>query len=79
MKFVNTHQAKSQLSRILHEVEQGEEYVVARGGKPVARLVPYNAGIKPPQPDKWQGSVFIAEDFDEVDDQITGLFENPPL
>jgi len=40
MKTVNVHQAKTQLSRLLKRVEAGEEVVVARAGKPVAKLVP---------------------------------------
>lgn len=39
MSMVNIHQAKTQLSRLLVRVEAGEEVVIARNGKPVARLV----------------------------------------
>lgn len=39
MSMVNIHQAKTQLSRLLVQVEAGEEVVIARNGKPVARLV----------------------------------------
>jgi antitoxin (DNA-binding transcriptional repressor) of toxin-antitoxin stability system len=38
MKMVNTHEAKTHLSRILEEVESGEVYVISRNGKPVAEL-----------------------------------------
>lgn len=38
MKTVNTHQAKTHLSRILEEVEHGEIYIISRNGKPVAEL-----------------------------------------
>ncbi len=41
MSAVNVHQAKTQLSRLLARVEAGEEIVIARNGKPVARLVNY--------------------------------------
>ena len=40
MKTVNVHQAKTQLSRLLKRVEAGEEVILARAGKPVAKLVP---------------------------------------
>lgn len=40
MKTVNIHEAKSTLSTLLTEVEEGEEVVIARNGKPVAKLVP---------------------------------------
>ena len=39
MKQVNVHQAKTQLSQLLADVENGEEIVIARAGKPIARLV----------------------------------------
>lgn len=38
MKIVNTHEAKTHLSRILEEVESGEVYVISRNGKPIAEL-----------------------------------------
>ena len=40
MKTVNIHQAKTQLSRLVADVEGGEEVVLARAGQPVARIVP---------------------------------------
>lgn len=39
MKTINIHEAKTQLSRLIAEVEAGEDVVLARNGKPVARLV----------------------------------------
>jgi antitoxin (DNA-binding transcriptional repressor) of toxin-antitoxin stability system len=44
MKSVTTHQAKTQLSRLLAEVEAGAEFVIKRGEVPVARLGPLRAG-----------------------------------
>lgn len=46
MSVVNVHQAKTQLSRLLAQVERGEEVVIARNGEPVARLVSYYAPAK---------------------------------
>ena len=43
MKPVNIHEAKTRLSRLVAAAEAGEEVVIARSGKPVARLVPYEA------------------------------------
>jgi len=40
MKTVNTHEAKTHLSRILADVEKGEEYILSRAGKAIARLSP---------------------------------------
>ena len=52
MKTVNIHQAKTQLSRLLKRVEAGEEVILARAGKPVAKLVPMPVG-KPREPGLW--------------------------
>ena len=53
MTVVNVHEAKTQLSRLLAQVEAGEEVVIARRGKPVARLVrlqaPEEAAPRSPQ------------------------------
>jgi prevent-host-death family protein len=47
MATVTVHQAKTQLSKLLAEVEAGEEVVIARGAKPIARLVPFEPKKKP--------------------------------
>jgi len=72
-KHVNVHQAKTELSKLLAEVEQGQEIVIARNGTPVARLVPFPA----PRPkrlrvDTWKGRVQMAPDFDAplTDDEL---------
>lgn len=64
MKSVNVHEAKTHLSKLLAEVERGEEIVISRGGKPVARLLPFE-----PRPAKREmgfdrGLFEIPEDFD---------------
>jgi len=43
MRLVNVHQAKTTLSRLLEEVENGNEVIIGRSGKPVARLVPFKS------------------------------------
>ncbi len=48
MKVVNVHEAKTHLSRLLERVDAGEEIVIARNGKPVARLVPVSAAPRRP-------------------------------
>lgn len=61
----NIHDAKTHLSRLIDRVEGGEELVLARAGKPVARLVPYRTTSKPRVPGAWAGRVWIAPDFDD--------------
>src|SRR5438093_1041592 len=59
---VNIHEAKTRFSQLIERVERGEEIVIARGGKPVARLVPLEAG--PRALGRMRGRIRVADDFD---------------
>ena len=73
---VNVHDAKTHLSKLLERVEKGEEIVLARAGKPVARLVPIVTARKPLKPGLMKGRIRIAKDFDApLPDDILDLFE----
>jgi prevent-host-death family protein len=74
MKQVNVHEAKTQLSRLLQDVEEGEEVVIARNGTPVAKLVPHVEERKPREPGWAKGRMWMAPDFDEYDEQIARDF-----
>mgnify|MGYP001565888633 CR=1 FL=1 len=50
MKSVTTHEAKTHLSRLLGDVERGEEIIICRGDRPVARLVPAEPVSKSKRP-----------------------------
>ena len=73
---VNVYEAKTQLSKLLEEVEGGSEVVIARNGKPVARLVPLQRSRPDRVPGGWEGKVWIADDFDEPDPELEDLFYN---
>jgi prevent-host-death family protein len=76
MVQVNVHQAKTHLSRLLSRVAAGEEIIISKGGKPVARLVPYKQPKKKRVPGQDKGKVWIADDFDApLPDEIQQLFE----
>ena len=62
MPVVNVHEAKTHLSRLLVQAENGEEVVIARNGKPVARLSPVRKRGKR-QPDVFKGKIVIPESF----------------
>ena len=64
MATINVHAAKTHFSRLLERVEQGEEVVIARAGKPVARLVPVEPLVEPRRPGSARGLGRVAEDFD---------------
>ena len=62
MPVVNVHEAKTHLSRLLVQVENGEEVVIARNGNPVARLSPVRKRAKR-EPDAFKGKLVIPESF----------------
>ena len=63
MVQVNIHEAKTQLSRLLAQVEAGEEVVIARNGTPVAKLVVLRKKARKPQPDQWKGMITVPDSF----------------
>ena len=62
MKIFNVHEAKTHLSRVLERVAAGEEVIIAKSGKPVAKLVPLHEGER--RPGRLKGRIRIAPDFD---------------
>jgi prevent-host-death family protein len=72
--LVNVHEAKTHLSRLLERAERGEEIIIGRAGKPIAKLVPYPKARGPRKPGGWQGRVRIADDFDELPPEIAAAF-----
>jgi prevent-host-death family protein len=78
-KTVNIHTAKTNLSSLLAEVEGGEEIVIARAGKPVAKLVPIRRNAKASARRKIAGSmrgkIWIGPNFDDpLPDDILAAF-----
>jgi prevent-host-death family protein len=72
---VNIHEAKTHLSRLVERVEAGEEILIARAGRPVARLVPLRSRMSPRQPGIWRDRVRLAPDFDQTDEELLDAFE----
>jgi antitoxin (DNA-binding transcriptional repressor) of toxin-antitoxin stability system len=65
------HEAKTQLSKLVERVEAGEEIVITRRGEPAARLVPERQGGGfASLAGAWQGRVKVADDFDELPDDL---------
>jgi prevent-host-death family protein len=72
---VNVYEAKTHLSQLLDRAAAGEEIVIARAGRPVARLVPLaEAATRRRTPGAWRGSVSIADDFDELPPGLDAAF-----
>jgi prevent-host-death family protein len=75
-RTVNMHEAKTHLSRLVERVERGEEVVIARAGRPVARLVPFATRTRPRTPGIWRGQVHLDPEFDRTDDGLIDAFES---
>lgn len=71
---VNVYDAKTHLSRLLDQVAAGEEVVIARSGRPVARLVPYARPSASRRPGAWRGRVTFADDFDTLPADLEAAF-----
>jgi prevent-host-death family protein len=63
-RVVNVHAAKTHLSRLLDRAAGGEEIIIARAGRPVARLAPLETACRPRRPGLMRGRVTVARDFD---------------
>ena len=75
MDTVNIHEAKTQLSRLIERVCAGEEIIIARGGKPVARLAPLEQR-RPRRLGLLKGKIWVAKDFNApLPDDLLDLFE----
>lgn len=61
---INIHQAKTHLSRLVEDVASGNEVLIAKGGRPMAKLVPLRRDDMPRRPGTLKGKVRIADDFD---------------
>ena len=72
----NLYEAKSSLSRLVDRAAGGEEIIIAKSGKPMARLGPLRQRVAQRQPGGWEGRVYISEDFDEaLPPEILSAFE----
>jgi prevent-host-death family protein len=74
MRQVNIHEAKTQLTRLLEEVERGERIVIARAGEPVAVLAPYKAATRRRRLGLFAGEAKMHADFDELPAEIAAAF-----
>lgn len=66
MRQVNVHEAKTQLSALLEEVEGGDRVVIGRAGKPVAVLIPYKEATRRRRLGLFAGQAKMSADFDEL-------------
>jgi prevent-host-death family protein len=72
----NVAEAKAQLSRLIERALAGEEVVISKHGKPLVKLVPYERDTRPRDMSVriWEGEVRLAEDFDELPEELMKAF-----
>ncbi len=82
MKQVNLYEAKTRLSALVDEAAAGEEVIIAKNGRPCARLTKLEAAQKRPAPQfgtlahlGWK----VPENFDDPDPEIEALFNDGPI
>lgn len=75
-KPVNLYDAKSHLSELVDRAAAGEEIIIAKAGRPMARLVPLRTRHDQRAPGRWAGKLRIAADFDApLPDSLLDAFE----
>lgn len=74
MQIFNIHDAKTNLSKLIEITATGEDVIIARAGKPVAKLSSYKEKLKPRKLGLLKGKIEIPDDFDDEDEEINKLF-----
>jgi prevent-host-death family protein len=79
VKIVNMHEAKTTLSQLVEQVENGEEVILARAGKPVARVIAIRTSGRRVL-GQWRGQVRMSDDFDDPlpDAELAGWLGEQP-
>jgi prevent-host-death family protein len=73
---LNLYEAKTSLSKLVDRAAAGEEIIIAKAGRPLAKLVPLRERKLPRRPGGWEGKVYITDDFDApLPDEILDTFE----
>jgi prevent-host-death family protein len=70
----NISQAKAELSALIEQVRKGNEVILAKAGKPVARLIAYRGPARPRTPGSMAGEIRIGPDFDTLPDDMAEAF-----
>jgi antitoxin (DNA-binding transcriptional repressor) of toxin-antitoxin stability system len=70
---INIHEAKTHLSRLIEDVANGNEVLIAKGGRAMARLVPLGRDDSPRRPGLMKGKLRLSDDFDRSLEAVTPL------
>ena len=74
MMVRNISAAKAELSALIEAVQNGNEVIIAKAGKPVAKLVAFGGPARPRTPGSMAGDIYIASDFDTLPDDMAEVF-----
>ena len=74
MLITNISEAKAQLSALIEKVVSGQEVIIGKAGKPVAKLVRYERSDNKRHPGALRGKIEISDDFDELPEDIAEAF-----
>jgi prevent-host-death family protein len=64
MRAIPIHEAKTQFSRLIARAEAGEEIIVRRGSRPVAKIIAYSEPVASRRPGALKGMIHIGDEFD---------------
>ena len=73
--MTNIHQAKTHFSKLVERAAAGEEIVIGKAGKPVARLVPYKETPPQRRPGSMKGKIRIGRGFDDFPADVLAAFK----
>lgn len=81
MAITNISEAKANLSKLIEQVLQGQEVIIGKAGKPVAKLVPIDVDTRPRQlgSGAWRGQIWVSDDFDEPSEEIMNTHPILPI
>lgn len=81
MQITNISEAKASLSKLIEKALHGEEVIIGKAGKPVVKIVPFEIDTSPRQlgVGNWRGKLWIADDFDELPDDLLRQFTGEAL
>ena len=75
-RIINIHEAKTHLSKIIDEVAAGHEVIIAKAGKPMARIVPLTGVVRPKKFGLLKGKIKVPDDFNNpLEDAELAEFE----
>jgi len=72
---VNIHEAKTNLSKLINKVVNGEEVIIAKGNKPIAKIVQFETGKPKRKLGSAKGQIIVQDDFDEPLDDFQEYME----